>query len=50
MKRKKIKINTSGTQWSVEKAKAKAGQKTCCERVGSHSDFVQMKCWVGLRK
>ncbi len=48
MKRKKIKINTSGTQWSVEKAKA--GQKTCCGRVGSHSDFVQMKCWVGLRK
>ncbi len=44
MKRKKEKINTSGTQWNVEKTKAKAGQKMSCERVGSHSDFVQMKC------
>ncbi len=47
MKRKRK--NTSHTQWSVEKTKAKAGQKTC-ERVGSHLDFVQMKCWVGVRK
>jgi hypothetical protein len=50
MKRKMKKIYTSGTQWSVEKTKVKAGQKTCCERVRNHSDFVQMKCWVDVRK
>ncbi len=50
MKRKRKRKNTSGTQWSVEKTKAKVGQKTCCERVGSYLDFVQMRCWVGVRK
>jgi hypothetical protein len=50
MKRIKKKKNTSDTQWNVEKTKAKARQKTCCERVGSHSDFVQRKCWVDVRK
>jgi hypothetical protein len=44
------KINTSGTQWNVEKRKAKAGQKTSYERVGSHLSFLQMKWWVDVRK
>jgi len=43
-KNKTKKKNTSGTQGNVEKRKAKAGQKTSYERIGSHLGFLQMKC------
>jgi hypothetical protein len=45
MKRKKQRKKTQVVHNEMlKKQKAKAKQKTSCERIGCHSDFVQMKC------
>jgi len=49
-KNKTKKKNKSGTQGNVEKIKAKARQKTSYERIESDLGFLQMKCWLDVRK